>query len=374
MDIDSLGTERLRALIQQEYVQDLADLYFLPEKREALLGLEITDEQYSKNSEGYLYVSLKKALYALTQQLTLKEIDEFIAENEESSLNQKVNEFKVFISRHGKKSKQNGQAIEKLSILIDQGHFDLVEDYVPVAYVLGVLTGKEENIEDLKALTKNKSSVHEIVIHDQGELFKNQVDAINKLKGNSFQEGVINNMLEGIAQSIKQPFPKVLFGLGIRNIGENTALLLAKHFQNIENLEKASPDELLAINGVGETLVTSIHLFFAKKKNKSIIKKLKEKGLQFQLSSEETQLESNILEGKKILASGRLNHFKRDEIIDFISAHGGTYSKSVSKNLDFIIEGEEMGPSKKEKAEKLNIPLISEESFIKMCTTNKEIK
>ncbi|WP_339900811.1 NAD-dependent DNA ligase LigA [uncultured Cyclobacterium sp.] len=374
MDIDSLGTERLRALIQQEYVQDLADLYFLPEKREALLGLEITDEQYSKNSEGYLYVSLKKGLYALTQQLTLKEIDEFIAENEQLSLNQKVNDFKAFITHRGKKSKQNGQAIDKLSVLIDQGHFDLVEDFVPVAYVLAILIGKEDSIEELKVLTKNKSSVHEIVIHDQIGLFEKHVDAINKLKGNSFQEGVIKNMLEGIAQSIKQPFPKVLFGLGIRNIGENTAILLAKHFQNIDNLEKASSEELLAINGVGETLVTSIQLFFAKEKNKSIIKKLKEKGLQFQLSSEETQLESTILEGKKILASGRLIHFKRDEIIDFIASHGGTYSKSVSKNLDFIIEGEDMGPSKKEKAEKLNIPLISEESFIKMCTTNKEIK
>ena len=149
---------------------------------------------------------------------------------------------------------------------------------------------------------------------------------------------------------------------------------MAKHFQNIENIENASAEELLAINGVGETLVTSIQMFFAKEKNKSIIRKLKEKGLQFQLSSEETQLESTVLEGKKILASGRLNHFKRDEIIDFIASHGGTYSKSVSKNLDFIIEGEDMRPSKKEKAEKLNIPLISEESFIKMCTTNKEIK
>lgn len=209
-----------------------------------------------------------------------------------------------------------------LSVLIDHGHFDLVEDYVPVAYVLAILVGKEDSIEEIKTLTKNKSSVHEIVIHDQIGLFEKHVDAINKLKGNSFQEGVIKNMLEGIAQSIKQPFPKVLFGLGIRNIGENTAILLAKHFQNIENLEKASSEELLAINGVGETLVTSIQLFFAKEKNKLIIKKLKEKGLQFQLSSEETQLESTILEGKKILASGRLNHFKRDEIIDFIASHG----------------------------------------------------
>lgn len=373
MDIDSLGTERLRALIQQAYVQDIADLYFLPEKKEELLGLEITGEQYSKNSEGYLYVSLKKALYTITQQLTLKEIDEYISENEEISLSRKVNDFGAYVTHKHKKSKQNSEAIDKLSKLIDRGHFELVEDFVPVAYIFFILINNNTSLDEIKVITKNKSSVHEIVIQDNQGILDGHVDQINKLKGNSFQEGVINNMLEGIAQSINQPFAKVLFGLGIRNIGENTAILLAKHFQNIENLEKASAEELLEINGVGETLVASIKLFFSKEKNKLIIKKLKEKGLQFQLSSEETKLESTVLEGKKILASGRLNHFKRDEIMDFVVSHGGTYSKSVSKNLDFIIEGEDMGPSKKEKAEKLNIPLISEESFIKMCTVNKEI-
>jgi DNA ligase (NAD+) len=110
-------------------------------------------------------------------------------------------------------------------------------------------------------------------------------------------------------------------------------------------------------------------MFFSKEKNKLIIMKLKEKGLQLQLSDDEIQLKSKILEGKKILASGRLSHFKRDEIMDFVAAHGGSYNKSVSKNLDFIIEGEEMGPSKKEKAEKLGIPLISEATFLEMFKT-----
>jgi DNA ligase (NAD+) len=79
-------------------------------------------------------------------------------------------------------------------------------------------------------------------------------------------------------------------------------------------------------------------------------------------------LESEILKGKKILASGKLNHFKRDEIIDFVQSHGGTYVKSVSKNIDYIIEGEDMGPSKKEKAAKLGIPLISEEEFLNILS------
>ena len=366
MDIDSLGTERLRALIQQGYVKDLSDLYYLPEIKEELLGLEISDEQYSKSGEGYLYVSLKKALYSLTQQLTLKEIDEFIASHDAYSLHQKVAEFKKFVKNTGKNNKSNIEAIEKIDSLLDSGQFDLLEDFVPVTYILYILGGCKGSLEELKAITRNKNSVHEILINSV-DLISVGADQINKLKGNTFQEGVIKNMLEGIAKSIDQPFPKVLFGLGIRNIGENTAILLAKHFQNIESLKKANSEALLEINGVGDILVQSIGLFFSKEKNRRIIDKLKEKGLQFQLSAEETRLESTILEGKKILASGRLNHFKRDEIMDFVAAHGGTYSKSVSRNLDFIIEGEEMGPSKKEKAEKLKIPLISEESFLEMC-------
>jgi DNA ligase (NAD+) len=369
MDIDSLGTERLRALIQQGYVVDISDLYYLPEKREDLLGLEISDEQYIKSSDGYLFVSLKKALYSLTDQITLKEIDEFINLHDSESLHEKIIEFIKYVKETGKKINQNVTALEKLKSLLDNNQLDLIEDFVPVAYILYILVGNGDTLEEFKIATKNKNSVHEILISVGFDLIKGNSPQINKLKGSTFQEGVIKNMLEGIERSVNQPFPKVLFGLGIRNIGENTAILLAKHFQNIENLANASDEALLEINGVGDTLVQSIRMFFSKEKNQVIINKLKEKGLQLQLSDDETQQKSNVLEGKKILASGRLNHFKRDEIMDFVAAHGGTYNKSVSKNLDFIIEGEEMGPSKKEKAEKLGIPLISEVSFLEMFKT-----
>jgi DNA ligase (NAD+) len=154
--------------------------------------------------------------------------------------------------------------------------------------------------------------------------------------------------------------------LGIRNIGENTAQILARHFKNIDALQHANAQQLLEINGVGETLVVSIHDYFNDPENLILINRLKEKGLRLELEESTVVLQSNKLEGMKILASGRLNHFKRDEIIDFIEANGGQYLKAVSKGLDFIIEGEEMGPSKKEKAKKLGIKLISEEEFLKM--------
>ena len=139
--------------------------------------------------------------------------------------------------------------------------------------------------------------------------------------------------------------------------------LLARHFKNIDALRAASTEQLLQINGVGETLVISLQDYFRDSENLLLIQRLKEKGLRFEVEESTVVLQSNKLEGMKILASGRLNHFKRDEIIDFIEANGGQYLKAVSKGLDFIIEGEEMGPSKKEKAEKLGIKLISEEEF-----------
>jgi DNA ligase (NAD+) len=173
-------------------------------------------------------------------------------------------------------------------------------------------------------------------------------------------------MMEGIKKSKNQPFEKVLFALGIRNIGENTAQLLAKHFGTIEKIQSATSEQLLDINGVGETLVQSLQEFFAQPENLHIISRLREKGLKFEIENRESSQLGTSLAGKRILASGRLNRFKRDEIVDFVQAHGGQYIQTVSKNLDFIIEGEEMGPSKKEKAQKLGVPLISEAEFLKM--------
>ncbi|MDN3690273.1 NAD-dependent DNA ligase LigA [Cyclobacterium jeungdonense] len=371
MDIDSLGTERLRALIQQGYVSNPADIYDLPGKKQELLGLEISEEQYSKSSDGYLLISIKKALYALTQQVTLKEIENFLDRNATLNLIEKLVNFAEQEKAKPGRGKANSKRLQKLIALIRNQALDSVPDFIPVAYVLAsILPEKEVILTNLIAQSKNKNSLHDLLVKGELEIPDAVQDQINKLKGSTFQEGVVNNMMEGIRVSLSQPFPKVLFALGIRNIGENTAILLAKHFKSITQLMNASDQELLDINGVGETLLQSIRQFFNDKKNRDIIRRLREKGLQFELAESKMSLESRALEGKKILASGRLNHFKRDEIIDFIESHGGTYVKSVSKNLDFIVEGEEMGPSKKEKALKLGISLISEEELLDICKTS----
>lgn len=367
MDIDSLGTERIRALIDQGFIRTYADIYDLDQKQSELLGLEMSQDQYEREATGLLYISLDKALFALTEGISFKQIQDFLLENTHLPLRDRLRAFQAQIRAWKKKVPANVGMIEYLLQNLDQ-HADLmkVEDYVPVAVVLEIFLGRRVSFERLLEASKNHGTVHMILLELDLDLPSEIQERIKKLKANTFQEGVISNMMEGIFKSKEQPFEKVLFALGIRNIGENTAVLLARHFGSIDKLQEASAEQLLEINGVGETLVHSIREFFAQPENLDSIARLKNHGLKFEIEQTETVQLGNALEGKRILASGKLQNFKRDEIVDFVQAHGGQYISSVSKNLDFIIEGEEMGPSKKEKAQKLGIPLISEEEFLRM--------
>lgn len=367
MDIDTLGTERIRALIDRGFITSYADIYELEGQEQELLGLEMNQDQYEKEASGLLYITLEKALFALTEQIPFKQIQDFLTENTALPLFEKLREFQNYIRYIKKKVPSNTGMVEYLiSHLKDHSELPKLEDYVPVAVVLEIFLGRRVEFETLLKAIRTQGTVHGILLELGLDLPHELAERIKKLKANTFQEGVISNMMEGIKASKNQPFEKVLFALGIRNIGENTAQLLAKHFGTIDKLQEASNEQLLDINGVGETLVHSLREFFLNPENLQIIERLKSHGLKFEIENRESNQLGTSLSGKRILASGRLNRFKRDEIVDFVNAHGGQYIQTVSKNLDFIIEGEEMGPSKKEKALKLGVPLISEEEFLRM--------
>jgi DNA ligase, NAD-dependent len=367
MDIDSMGTERIRALIDQGFIRSYADIYDLEAKEKDLLGLEMSQDQYEKEGSGLLYISLEKALFALTEGISFKQIQEYLTEAAELPLFDTLQGFQEQIRKWKKKVSSNVGMVDYLIHALKE-HADLpkLEDFVPVAVVLDIFLGRRSDFETILEASKKEGTVHGILLKLEVDIPDEVRERIKKLKANTFQEGVISNMLEGIKASKEQPFEKVLFALGIRNIGENTAQLLARHFGSIEKLQSASSEQLLDINGVGETLVQSIQDFFAQEENLEHIHRLKAHGLHFEIQEDENQPKSQALAGKRILASGKLENFKRDEIKDFVQAHGGQYISAVSKNLDFIIEGEGMGPSKKEKAEKLGVPMISEEEFLKM--------
>ncbi|REG78427.1 NAD-dependent DNA ligase LigA [Algoriphagus antarcticus] len=366
MNIDSMGTERIRALIDQGFIIDPADIYELEGRKEELLGLEMSQDQYETEGDGLLYITLEKALFAITEQISFKQIHDFLIDNTELPLAETLKAFQEQIRKWKKKVPSNTGMIDYLITNLKDHNLPKLEDYVPVAVVLDLFLSRKVDFHKVLEVSKKEGAVHGILLKLNLDLNQELTDRIKKLKANTFQDGVIKNMMEGISASKNQPFEKVLFALGIRNIGENTAQLLARHFGTIEKLEAASSEQLLDINGVGDTLVLSLHDFFAQSKNQEIIVRLKGFGLKFEIDKDASIKLGNSLEGKRILASGKLVHFKRDEIKDTVIAHGGQYISAVSKNLDFIIEGEDMGPSKKEKAQKLGVSMISEEDFLKM--------
>ena len=172
--------------------------------------------------------------------------------------------------------------------------------------------------------------------------------------------------MEGIRASKEVPFERVLFALGIRFVGETTAKTLAKAFRSIDALAEASLDDLMQVDEIGARIAQSILQYFADARNREIIERLREAGVQMQMAEQDSSEYTDKLAGKSIVISGVFAHHSRDEYKDMIEKNGGKNVGSISKKTTFILAGENMGPSKLEKAEKLGIPIINEDEFLKM--------
>ena len=171
-----------------------------------------------------------------------------------------------------------------------------------------------------------------------------------------------DNIIRSINASKSVPFARVLFGLGIRFVGETTAKYLAAHFKSLDAVMKASKEQLLEAEEVGDKIADAIIEYFADEHNRSIVQRLCDAGLQFE--EEAKELHSNCLEGKNIVISGKFLDYTRDELKELIELHGGKNQSGVSANTDFIVAGENMGPAKLQKAEKLGVKILSESDFI----------
>lgn len=172
------------------------------------------------------------------------------------------------------------------------------------------------------------------------------------------------NIIKGIEESKNRPFERVLFGLGIRHVGETLAKKIARSVKSIDKLQKMSIEELTQIEDVGETIAQSIKDFFAKHENIQIIHRLKQHGLHFEIEGNFHQ--SDKLQGLTIVISGTFKKWSRDELKDIIEQNGGKNTSSVSKKTSFLLAGEDPGPEKIKKAKELGIKIISEEEFEKM--------
>lgn len=190
-------------------------------------------------------------------------------------------------------------------------------------------------------------------------LTKEQVMPLERMAEKSAE-----NLVNGVVLSKTIPFERVLFGLGIRYVGETVAKKLAKAYKNIDALIAATEEELIAVDEIGERIAESVVQFFGEPSNIEIIERLKSYGLQFSLSEEQLENQSEKLKGQTFVVSGVFESLGRTELKKLIEDNGGKVSSSISSKTSFLVAGDNMGPSKKTKAEGLGVPIISEQEFL----------
>ena len=201
------------------------------------------------------------------------------------------------------------------------------------------------------------------IVRNVADLYEIRTEQIN---GDGTRQKSALKIIKGIQDSVETPFERVLFALGIRFVGETTAKLLAKHFKSIDALIVATPEQLVEVEGVGTVIAESVVRFFQDKVNLNIIARLRQYGLQMELSADQQQPASNKLAGKNIVISGVFEHHSRDEYKTMIERNGGKNVSSISSKTSFILAGANMGPSKMEKAQQLGIEMIDENTFLNM--------
>lgn len=201
------------------------------------------------------------------------------------------------------------------------------------------------------------------LVHNIADLYTIKVPDIN---GSGNRERSARKIVDGIAASKQVPFERVVFALGIRFVGETSARLLARHFKTMDALQNASMQQLMEVEGVGEVIAKSVIAYFHNPVNQDIVERLRLYGLQMQLSEEQINGASDKLAGKSIVISGVFAKHSRDEYKALIEQHGGKNVGSISGKTSFILAGDNMGPSKLQKAEKLGIPLVNEDDFLDM--------
>ena len=202
------------------------------------------------------------------------------------------------------------------------------------------------------------------MIHDVADLYQLQSQDIARLE--RLGEKSAENIMAGLARSREVPYERVLFALGIRFVGETVAKKIARAFPSIDLLAAATLDDLIQINEIGTRIAQSILLYFSNEKNRQLVARLKEAGLKMEADEEDRSGYTDNLAGQSIVISGVFQHHSRDEYKALIEKHGGKNVGSISKKTSFILKGDNMGPSKLEKAEKLGIRLVEEDEFLKM--------
>jgi DNA ligase (NAD+) len=202
------------------------------------------------------------------------------------------------------------------------------------------------------------------LVHNYADLYELTVEQILPLE--RMAQKSAENLVNGVENSKNIPFERVLFALGIRYVGETVAKKLAKHYKNIDALSQASLMDLVLVDEIGERIAQSVIDFFENPENRNTIEKLKKHGVQFEIIENINPDATDKLSGKTFVVSGVFSIFSRDDLKKAIEDNGGKVGSSISAKTDYVVAGDNMGPAKLEKANKLNVPIISEEDFLKM--------
>lgn len=204
------------------------------------------------------------------------------------------------------------------------------------------------------------------LIHDVADLYSLTILQITG--GVDSKKLSAGNAINGIQRSLEVPFERVLFAIGIRFVGETTAKLIARKFKSMDALKSATVDELLEVDGVGTIIAQSVVQFFSNEKNLDVVNRLKEAGVQMEISAEEMAGMTDKLAGQSIVISGVFEHHSRDEYKMLIEKNGGKNVGSISAKTSFVLAGQNMGPAKLEKAQKLGVKIMNEEEFLNLIS------
>ena len=232
------------------------------------------------------------------------------------------------------------------------------------------IKGRIEHFIARKAMNIDSLGPETVDEYYRRGLIKNVADLydieVQQINGDGSRTKSAQRIVNGIQKSKEVPFERVVFALGIRFVGETSARLLARHFKTMDALMAAGLAELQEVEGIGEVMAASIIRYFHDEQNLRIIERLRGYGLQFALSAEQTMAASDKLKGQSVVISGVFLHHSRDEYKLIIEQNGGKNVGSISSKTSFILAGDNMGPSKLEKAKKLGIRIMSEAEFLEM--------
>ena len=202
------------------------------------------------------------------------------------------------------------------------------------------------------------------LIHDIADLYLIRPDQISGVNGTKMKSA--QKIVDSIRASVNVPFERVVYAIGIRFVGETTAKLLARHFHTIEALSAATVEQLQEVEGIGLVIAQSVVDYFRQPRNQDVLERLRAAGVQMQLSADAISGASDTLKGQSIVISGVFTHHSRDEYKALIEQHGGKNVGSISAKTSFVLAGDNMGPAKLEKANKLGVRIVSEEEFLEM--------